>query len=87
MEQPIEEAIVEMTRELDVLRGQDAPEVNARRDDLYARLRLIGATAAFYGGYDAMKQLHDAVELLVGNTNKAGYYISRAWDKIGGWWD
>lgn len=87
MEKPIEETIVEMTRELDELRGQNAPEVNARRDELYARLRLIGATAAFYGGYDAMKKLHDAAERLVGNTNKAGCYITRAWDGVGGWWE
>lgn len=32
-----------------------------------------------------MKKLHDAAERLVGNTNKAGYYINLAWDRIGGW--
>ena len=87
MQKPIEETIVEMTRELAELRGQSDPEIDARRDELYSRLRLIGATAAFYGGYDAMKKLHDAAERLVGNSNKAGYYISRAWDMIGGWAD
>ena len=85
MQKPIEETIVEMTRELAELRGQSDPEIDTRRDELYARMRLIGATAAFYGGYDAMKKLHDAAERLVGNSNKAGYYISRAWDMIGGW--
>ncbi|NCU67958.1 hypothetical protein GWK50_19230 (plasmid) [Acidovorax sp. 210-6] len=79
MEQPT----VAITRELDGLRGKADPEANARRDELYARLRLIGATAAFFGGYDGMKKLHDAAEQLVGNTNEAGYYVNRAWD-LGG---
>ena len=43
MQKPIEETIVEMTRELAELRGQSDPEIDARRDELYARLRLIGA--------------------------------------------
>lgn len=85
MEKPIQETIVEITRELDELRGERDPEPCMRRDELYVRLRLIGATAAFYGGYDAMKKLHDAAERLVGNTNEAGYYINKAWDMIGGW--
>jgi len=85
MEQPIEQTIVEITRELNKLCGQRNPKAEIRRDELYAQLRLIGATAAFYDGYDAMKKLHDAAERLVGNTNDAGYYINRAWDMVGGW--
>lgn len=85
MEKPIEQSIIEITQELAQLRGRDEFATNARRDELYARLRLVGATAAFFGGWDAMKKLHDAAEALSGNNNEAGYYINRAWDMIGGW--
>ncbi len=85
MKQPIEQTVVEITRELDTLRGKNSSRDQERRDELYLQMRLIGATAAFYGGFDAMKKLHDAVEQLVGNTNESGYYINRAWDMVGGW--
>ena len=76
---------MEITRELSLLSGTDSPTAKARRDELYTQLRLIGATAAFYGGHDAMKKLHDAAEELVSQSNESGFYINRAWDMIGGW--
>ena len=38
MQKPIEETIVEMTRELAELRGQSDPEIDTRRDELYLSL-------------------------------------------------
>lgn len=83
--QRIEESIVEICRELETLRGQNSDEANDRRTVLLEQLHLIGATAAFFGGYGAMKKLHDAAEEKVGNTNEIGDRLNRAWDLIGGW--
>lgn len=52
---------------------------------LRKEVELIGKTAAFFGGYDGMKRLHDACEQLVGNDNSVGYYLNHMWDGIGGW--
>lgn len=48
-------------------------------------IRVAGATAAFLGGFDAMKQLHNAAEELVGSNNSVGYWLNYMWDGIGGW--
>ena len=85
MNDDIAHIVVAMTAELRDLRGRSDYVANARRDHLYEQLRLVGMTAAFFGGYGAMKRLHDAAEDLVGNTNEVGYIINRAWDMVGGW--
>lgn len=82
---PIAKSIVEICSELDELRGENNDEANARRVVLKEQLELIGATAAFFGRYEAMKKLHDAAEELVGNTNEVGDRLNRNWDMIGGW--
>lgn len=48
-------------------------------------IRVAGATAAFFGGFDAMEQLHNAAEELVGGNNSVGYWLNYMWDGIGGW--
>lgn len=53
---------------------------------LFDKLRTIGRTAAFFGGIEAMNQLHDAAEACVGNDNSVGYWLNQMWDGIGGWW-
>lgn len=53
---------------------------------LSRQIRLIGRTANFCGGFDAMKKLHDAAENAVGNDNSVGYWLNLFWDGIGGWW-
>lgn len=82
---PIEQSVVDICRELDELRGENNDEANARRTLLKEQLQLIGATAAFFGGYTAMKKLHDAAEELMDNTNEVGDRLNRTWDMIGGW--
>lgn len=81
----IAKIIVDITRELKTLRGQDDAESNARREDLYHQLRLVGETAAFCGGFAAMTKLHNEAERLAGNTNEVGFFLNKAWDSIGGW--
>jgi hypothetical protein len=45
------------------------------------KIRAIGQTAAFFGGFDGMTKLHDAFEKAGGDT----YKLNRLWDQIGGW--
>jgi hypothetical protein len=47
---------------------------------------IVGCTAAFFGGYQRMKELHDAAETHVENDNSVGYWLNQMWDGIGGWW-
>ncbi|MEW5891250.1 MAG: hypothetical protein AB1768_19955 [Pseudomonadota bacterium] len=76
--------LVEMVREY------EKPDQDERRGDtgkvLLEKIRTAGRTAAFFGGFDGMKQLHDAAEALVANDNSVGYWLNRMWDGIGGWW-
>lgn len=60
----------------------DKPEAEA----LLENIRIVGRTADFFGGYEAMKKLHDAAEELVGNDNSIGYWLNKNWDGIGSWW-
>lgn len=80
----IEQTLVELVKEY------DAMDSNERRADkgqaIRKNIQLIGLTAAFFGGYDAMIKLHDAAEELVGSDNSVGYYLNQIWDGIGGWW-
>lgn len=66
--------------------GMDSGERKEEKGKLLLKeILTAGRTAAFFGGYDGMKQLHDAVEELVGNDNSIGYYLNYMWDGIGGW--
>lgn len=77
----IQHHIVELVKQYDAL-DRDDPEVQKLVD----QLRLIGRTAAFFGGYAGMIKLHDAAEALVGKNNSVGYHLNQLWDGIGGWW-
>lgn len=54
--------------------------------EIVNKVQTIGRTAAWFGGFDAMKKLHDAAEETVGNNNSVGYHLNWMWDGIGGWW-
>jgi hypothetical protein len=56
-----------------------------RNEAVIEKIRLIGTTAAFFGGFHAMEKLHDAAEALVGNDNSVGSRLNGLWDGIGGW--
>ena len=73
---PIEQHLVDLVREWD---GMDSAE---RRDSARGKAIL---PAAFFGGFDGMKKLHDAAEEIVGFDNSVGFWINRLWDGIGGW--
>jgi len=76
--------VCDLVRQYDELprRDQDGVAGNALRD----KVRTIGRVAAYFGGFDAMKKLHDAAEDAVGNDNSVGYWLNQFWDGIGGWW-
>lgn len=67
----------------DPVEARDA--LDARIDALARRIQVVGLTAAFFGGYAGMKQLHDAAEALVGSDNSIGATLNRLWDGFGGW--
>lgn len=79
----IEEMLVEMVRKYDTMdsNGRRGAEGLAIRKEI----ELVGTTAAFFGGYDGMKKLHDAAEEFVNNDNSVGFYLNLIWDGIGGW--
>jgi hypothetical protein len=52
---------------------------------LLDQVKVAGATAAYFGGFDAMEKLHNAAEGLVGEDNSVGYWLNYMWDGIGGW--
>ncbi len=79
----IDRVIVELVRQWDAM---DSDERNTPRGHAILKdVQLIGQTAAFFGGYSAMKQLHDVAENHVGNDNSIGYWLNRMWDGIGSW--
>ena len=80
----IEVQLIALARRMSELRGKSGADVE--RDAVREAIRTIGRTAAFFGGFKAMKQLHDAVEAQTGSTNEIGYELNSAWDGIGGWW-
>lgn len=80
----VEVQLIALARRMTALRGLTC--VDVERDAVREAIRTIGRTAAFFGGYDAMKRLHDAVEDMTGSTNEIGYELNFAWDGIGGWW-
>jgi hypothetical protein len=82
-ERPIADVLVELVREWDQMDKQQRN--GARGQAICHDIRLIGQTAAFFGGFDGMISLHDAAEAMVGNTNEIGYYLNLLWDRIGGW--
>lgn len=76
--------LVAMVREFGSMDKGERKEEKGR--ELLGKIRVSGHTAAFFGGYEAMKQLHDAAEELVGNDNSIGRVLNNEWDGIGGWW-
>lgn len=91
------EQLVDWVREFDALKDQrrgmtyrDPMELrdglDARIDALAERVQVVGLTAAFFGGFEGMRSLHDAAEALVGRDNSVGFHLNRLWDGIGGWW-
>jgi hypothetical protein len=80
----VEVQLIALARRMSELRGM--PGFDAERDAVREAIRTIGRTAAFFGGFKAMKRLHDAVEDQTGATNEIGYELNSAWDGIGGWW-
>lgn len=68
----------------DPLEQRDALE--DRIDALVEKIQITGLTAAFFGGFKGMTELHDAAEAVVGRDNSVGATLNRLWDGIGGWW-
>lgn len=87
---PIEQTLVKLVEEYNALKRKESASFAAPDDTqikaVIGKIHLIGHTAAFFGGYDGMKALHDAAEALVGSDNSVGYILNQAWDGIGGWW-
>lgn len=81
----IQEELIELVRELKSLRGDTSQSADDGRDAITEKIRTIGRAAAFFGGYDGMKRLHDACESMTGDTNEIGEVLNRKWDMIGGW--
>lgn len=81
----IQEELISLVREIESMRGDRSAETDAARDVVREKIKLIGRTAAFFGGFDAMTKLHNAVEEMTGNRNEIGDVLNRTWDGIGGW--
>jgi hypothetical protein len=81
---PIDHHLFTLVREWDRME-QDERRDSARGKAIRHDIELIGQTAAFFGGFDGMKKLHDAAEQIVGFDNSVGFWINRLWDGIGGW--
>ena len=79
----IQHELIELVNKMIGLEGDSSEQANLERDQVREKIKLIGRTAAFFGG---MEKLHDACEDLTGNCNVIGYELNRAWDGIGGWW-
>jgi hypothetical protein len=79
----IEQHIVDLVKEFEAITNR---RDSARAQAILKELKTIGQTAAFFGGYDGMKQVHDAAEKLVGNTNDVGYWLNNIWDGIADWY-
>ena len=81
----IEVKIIEWVSEMESLHSDTSTSAEARKGVLREYLAIAGTTGAFFGGFDGMKQLHDACEAMTGNNNEIGYVLNRVWDGIGGW--
>lgn len=81
----IQDQLIGLSREMLVLRGDASHEASERRDLVREQIKIIGRTAAFFGGFDAMKRLHDACEAQTLFRNEVGDVLNRTWDGIGGW--
>lgn len=81
----IQDQLIAFSLEIEGLRGNTSPDATERRDVVRENIKIIGRTAAFFGGLDAMKKLHDACEDKTGQRNEVGNVLNRTWDGIGGW--
>lgn len=82
----IQAELIGLVREIESMRGDRSAEAEAAREVVREKIKLIGRTAAFFGGFDGMTKLHNAVEEMTGNRNEIGDVLNRTWDGIGGWW-
>ena len=81
----IEKKLVALVQEFKSLQGASDEESSIRQDIIREHIELIGETAAFYGGFRGMIDLHDAAEELVGCDNSIGYHLNEMWAGIGRW--
>jgi hypothetical protein len=81
---PIAQHIVALVQEWDRMDTEQRRN-SGRGKGILHDIHLIGQTAAFFGDYDGMKELHDAAEALVGRDNSVGYWLNTMWDGIGSW--
>lgn len=58
-----------------------SPDEKARAKVALEKFRLIGRTAAFFGGYEGMLALNDAI--VTGGGDSA--WTNRMWEGIAGW--
>lgn len=81
----IAEQLIGLARNIILLRGDTSSEANEERELILEKIQIIGRTAAFFGGFDSMKKLHDTCEAMTCNRNEIGNVLNWAWDNIGGW--
>lgn len=81
----IQQELIDLCRRLMQLRGGTSVEATSELDLVRAQIRLIGRTAAFFGGFGGMSKLHDACEEATGNRNEIGGVLNGAWDGIDNW--
>lgn len=58
-----------------------SPEEKERAKVALEKFRLIGRTAAFFGGYTGMLALNDAIVAGGGDSE----WVNKMWDGIAGW--
>lgn len=76
--------LVKLVQKYELMSSHEREEDEGKK--LREMIHVVGSTAAFFGRYDGMKELHDAAEKIVGNDNSIGYRLNLMWDRIGGWW-
>ena len=74
----IQHELIELVNKMIGLEGDSSEQANLERDQVREKIQMIGRTAAFFGGFGGMAQLHDACEDLTGNRNVIGYELNRA---------
>lgn len=83
-EKLIVEQLVEMlvkVRSLREVHGTNRqPEVG-----LIVQIQLVGHTANYFGGYEAMSKLYSDVDRVAPRGNDIGSILDKAWHGIGTW--